>query len=135
MKTILLLSVLAVLVNTSPAQTKFYGHWYDRSPKDPDADMASSWMTVEKDSTTFQVMDNQLVLTCKNKFQGDTLLLYVLISDCGRLFYGTQYHQPKRNSLFAKCYLDNNTMHTIYTQKLFKDHIKDFELCTVLYKH
>jgi hypothetical protein len=135
MKTLLLLCTLICAANTLLAQTKFYGDWSVTSPKDTATDIIRNRLTVEKDSSSFEVIDNQLVLDCKNKFQGDTLLLYVLMSDCGRLFYGTQYHPPKRNSLFAKCYLDNNTMHIIYTQKLFKDHIKDFELCTVLYKY
>jgi len=85
-------------------------------------------------TTLFTVMDFQLALECKNVFKDDTLYLYVIDSDQGRLFCGPLY-PPKPKSLFAKCYLIKNELHIIYTQKLFSDHIKQWGLVRVMYRH
>jgi hypothetical protein len=126
----MLLLALIVIANSLPAQVIFTGDWYAHA----DADFAV--LQITKDSTSFNVMDNQLLLTCRNEFHGDTLLLYIKDLDCGRLFYGPpNYNSPKRGSLFAKCYIQKKELKIIYAQKLFRDHARDWGLNMVFYRH
>ena len=113
-------------------QQKFIGEWYS-----PLIDSTSRIMDVPNmlnGKVPFAVMINQLDLDCVPKYNEDTLLLYIKFIDCGRLFFPGNYPLPRKKSLFAKCYIKNDWLHIIYTQKLFISKIKDWELPTALYK-
>jgi hypothetical protein len=106
--------------------------WYLNSR---DAAFGYRCLDNNKATTSFDVMENQLFLKCRNKYHNDTLLLYVTYRDCGRLFYpGEGYHLPKINSLFAKCYVKGGLLHIIYVPKNFKSYIKPLELPNILYR-
>ncbi len=111
---------------------KFRGIWYRNTECDDDDSFCQ--VLIVKNTTDFTVIENQLALGCKNVVKNDTLFLYVIDHDAGRGFTGP-YYPPKTNSLFAKCYLAKKELHIIYTQKIFKDHIKEWELPTKLYRH
>jgi len=101
-------------VPISTEQKKFNGEWYDIS----DQNLAFPVLEIKGGCVLFQVIINQLDLTCVSKYQNDTLLLYIKNRDCGRLFFPGNYPPPKTKSLFAKCYLKGNRLHVIYTQKI-----------------
>ena len=110
-------------------KTDFIGNWYSVGTNA----FPSRVMTIGADSTDFEVCGNQLGLLCRNVYKHDTLLLYIINIDCGRLFFGPPfYYPPKEKSLFAKCYLEDNELNIIYTQKLFRTHRDEFELATSL---
>ncbi len=112
-------------------QKNFYGTWYEHTSDDD----AFPVFEIASERVNFMVLVNQLYLVCKPKFEGDTLLLYIKYIDCGRMFFPGNYPLPKFRSLFAKCYMKGNQIHIIYTQKLFRNHIKDFDLSTIVKKH
>ena len=132
MKDITLLVVLLLSMQSTNAQTKFIGTWYE--DKKFDDSLTNDCLLIRKKSTVFFVCP-QLDLICRNKYKGDTLLLYVVRRDCGSMFQPrTKYQPPKINSLFAKCYIREKMLHIIYTQKLFRDNIEYLQLNTVLRK-
>ena len=114
-----------------PAQKQFSGTWYD-VPADKD----DAWpvLMVSKNEVMFTVMINQLDLGCMPKYVNDTLLLYIISRDCGRMFYSGDEPLPKLKTLFAKCYIKGKRLHIIYTQKLFIKNRKEWDLYTVLDK-
>jgi hypothetical protein len=130
MKGVVPFIVLLLIVSSGYAQTKFRGTWYVY-----DADsLKGPCLHVGKNTTSFAVQFN-LGLDCKNKYHGDTLLLYVMQRDCGRLFQpGSGAKPPRINSLFAKCYINKSILHIIYTQKFFRDRIQKLGLITTMYR-
>ena len=40
---------------------------------------------------------------------------------------GPKFYPPAPKSLFAKCYIANREIHIIYTQKMFRDNIKNLQ--------
>ena len=128
--TVIMLPAFMSFSGTIP--NKFGGIWYKNTDCDDDDDFCQ--ILKVRDTTSFDVISNQLYLDCKNVFTNDTLFLYVVGSDAGRGFTGP-YFPPKRNSLFAKCYLEKKNLKIIYTQKLFKNKVKAWQLPTTLYRH
>ncbi len=130
MKKIILFIVLLIVTHIAKAQDKFIGSWYLKDTAD-----YNDYLKVNKNTSEFLVMINQLSLKCKNKYHSDTLYLYVMKRDCGRLFFpGSDVNLPKINSLFAKCYIKDKMLHIIYTQKIFIDNVNKFKLITVMYR-
>lgn len=128
MKRLILFSMV-LMANMAAAQTKFDGNWYTSTAVDE-----AVILEVKKNTSEFNVATNQLWLECTNKYKRDTLLLYVLSVDCGRRFWGPDLYPPKKNSLFARCYIVKDQLAIEYTQKAFRENIANWELKTTLHR-
>jgi hypothetical protein len=116
--------------DTLKGEDRFIGRW----GRDATAEICH-YIEIDEDTSLFAVACNQLGVMCRNKYRGDTLLLYVIETDQGRGFMGPKYHPPKPGSLFAKCYTIDTMLKIIYTQKMYSENIADLELDTVLIKY
>jgi hypothetical protein len=111
---------------------KFMGLWSIYGTPDSDFYTNGEYLEIHRYITYFVI--TELGVECKNVYHKDTLWLYIVGLDSKPGFWATKYSPPKTKSLFAKCYLVDSGLGIYYTQKQFRNNMKDLELSSVLYK-
>ncbi len=109
----------------------FLGHW-ERKGWLNDSLLSDCLLITNDSARFFIVSDGYVELTCTPKYSQDTIFMYM-----NRNFHSelSDVPMPFFGSLFAKCYLDRGRLRIINTHETYQEHIKQYELDTILYKY
>ena len=123
---LLIVCFLCCALTSNAQYSKFNGTWVADSSKIPDEN-TSGVMTIDHDTLTWNIYNNQMFFNFGYKLKQDTLLLIYKSCDCSHAFKTSNIKFPKPKSVYAKLYLKpDSLMGVIYLNKPFSETVKSY---------